>query len=43
MHRIEAEHGRVQKIRWGARTLDLDLIQYGTPGMESEWRSRART
>ena len=41
LHRIEAEHGRVREIRWGARTLDLDLIQYGTPGMESEWRSES--
>ena len=32
LHAIEAEHGRTREIRWGARTLDLDLIQYGTPG-----------
>lgn len=29
LHRIEAEHGRVRRERWGDRTLDLDLIAYG--------------
>ncbi|GAA3659213.1 2-amino-4-hydroxy-6-hydroxymethyldihydropteridine diphosphokinase [Microbacterium marinilacus] len=32
LHAIEARHGRVrapQDVRWGARTLDLDLIAYG--------------
>lgn len=29
LHRIEAEHGRVRRARWGDRTLDLDLIAYG--------------
>ena len=29
LHRIEAEHGRVRRERWGDRTLDLDLISYG--------------
>lgn len=28
LHRIEAEAGRVREVRWGARTLDLDLILY---------------
>lgn len=28
LHQIEAEAGRVRKIRWGARTLDLDLLLY---------------
>lgn len=32
LHAVEARHGRVREIRWGARTLDLDLIQYGDPG-----------
>lgn len=27
LHRIEDEFGRVRETRWGARTLDLDLIQ----------------
>lgn len=31
LHRIETEHGRTRAVRWGARTLDLDLIQYGDP------------
>lgn len=34
LHRIEAEHGRVRETRWGARTLDLDLVQYGVPGAD---------
>lgn len=28
LHRIEASFGRTRKIRWGARTLDLDLISF---------------
>lgn len=36
LHAIESRHGRVRDIRWGARTLDLDLVQYGTPGTTSE-------
>lgn len=39
LHRIEARHGRVRETRWGARTLDLDLIQVGVPGQASEVRS----
>lgn len=39
LHRIEAEHGRVREVRWGARTLDLDLIQLGTPGEADEVRT----
>lgn len=31
LHAVEARHGRVREVRWGARTLDLDLIQYGDP------------
>lgn len=26
---IEQKHGRVRKIKWGSRTLDLDLIFFG--------------
>jgi dihydroneopterin aldolase/2-amino-4-hydroxy-6-hydroxymethyldihydropteridine diphosphokinase len=33
---IEADHGRVRETRWGARTLDLDLIQYGDPELDSD-------
>lgn len=29
LHDIEEQHGRVREVRWGPRTLDLDLIQYG--------------
>jgi dihydroneopterin aldolase/2-amino-4-hydroxy-6-hydroxymethyldihydropteridine diphosphokinase len=36
LHAIEADHGRVRETRWGARSLDLDLIQYGDPGLGSE-------
>lgn len=47
LHDIEADHGRVRDVRWGPRTLDLDLIDVrdgagepltglgGLPGMES--------
>ena len=31
LHEVEARHGRVREVRWGARSLDLDLIQYGDP------------
>ncbi|SFR31951.1 2-amino-4-hydroxy-6-hydroxymethyldihydropteridine diphosphokinase [Litoreibacter janthinus] len=30
LHRVEAEFGRVREKRWAARTLDLDLLDYGT-------------
>jgi dihydroneopterin aldolase/2-amino-4-hydroxy-6-hydroxymethyldihydropteridine diphosphokinase len=36
LHGIEAEHGRVRETRWGARSLDLDLIQYGDPELDSD-------
>ncbi|RMF27736.1 MAG: 2-amino-4-hydroxy-6-hydroxymethyldihydropteridine diphosphokinase, partial [Cyanobacteria bacterium J083] len=26
---IELQFGRVRKVRWGARTLDLDILLYG--------------
>jgi 2-amino-4-hydroxy-6-hydroxymethyldihydropteridine diphosphokinase len=29
LHRIEAGQGRERRERWGARTLDLDLLLYG--------------
>ncbi len=31
LHRVEEEFGRTREVRWGARTLDLDLVQYGDP------------
>ncbi len=33
---VEAEHGRVRRERWGARTLDLDLLSYGTLALQTE-------
>jgi 2-amino-4-hydroxy-6-hydroxymethyldihydropteridine diphosphokinase len=29
LHRIERDFGRVRRVRWGQRTLDLDLIALG--------------
>ncbi len=29
LHRIEANHGRERLVRWGARTLDIDLLAMG--------------
>ena len=31
LHGIEARFGRTRDVRWGPRTLDLDLVQYGDP------------
>lgn len=41
LHGLEDQFGRVRDVRWGPRTLDLDLIQYGTPGQSDERLSRA--
>lgn len=30
LHAIEAARGRERRVRWGPRTLDLDLVRYGT-------------
>ena len=40
LHGIEADHGRVRETRWGARSLDLDLIQYGDPASGSDLVSK---
>ena len=32
----EAEQGRVRRERWGARTLDIDLLIYGGASMQTE-------
>ncbi|MDD4914596.1 MAG: 2-amino-4-hydroxy-6-hydroxymethyldihydropteridine diphosphokinase [Methylococcales bacterium] len=29
LQQIENAHGRIRTVRWGARTLDLDLLLYG--------------
>jgi 2-amino-4-hydroxy-6-hydroxymethyldihydropteridine diphosphokinase len=29
LHKIEAERGRERRVRWGPRTLDLDIVRYG--------------
>jgi dihydroneopterin aldolase/2-amino-4-hydroxy-6-hydroxymethyldihydropteridine diphosphokinase len=39
LHGVEADFGRTREVRWGARTLDLDLLQHGTPGESDEVRS----
>ena len=31
LHALEAAFDRTREVRWGARTLDLDLVQYGDP------------
>ena len=33
---IEAEHGRERSIRWGARTLDLDILLFGQQCIDGE-------
>jgi 2-amino-4-hydroxy-6-hydroxymethyldihydropteridine diphosphokinase len=33
---IEQAHGRVRTVRWGPRTLDLDLLLYGNLTLASE-------
>ena len=29
LHAIERERGRVRAVRWGPRTLDLDIVRFG--------------
>jgi len=36
LQRIEQRHGRVRQLRWGPRTLDLDLLLYGNNIIASE-------
>ena len=40
-HRVEANHGRERVVRWGARTLDVDVVAYGEPDSAGEVRSDA--
>lgn len=35
LQRIEARQGRVRSERWGARTLDLDLLLYGDLALDT--------
>jgi 2-amino-4-hydroxy-6-hydroxymethyldihydropteridine diphosphokinase len=37
LHRIEEEHGRERHaVKWGPRTLDLDLLAYGSQRSDSD-------
>lgn len=36
LHKIEAEAGRVRDVRWGPRTLDLDIVLFEKKVYESE-------
>ncbi|MGL4744073.1 MAG: 2-amino-4-hydroxy-6-hydroxymethyldihydropteridine diphosphokinase [Dermatophilaceae bacterium] len=38
LHAVEAAFGRVREVRWGPRTLDLDLVQYGDPRNDGDVR-----
>ncbi|MGH1343019.1 MAG: 2-amino-4-hydroxy-6-hydroxymethyldihydropteridine diphosphokinase [Nannocystales bacterium] len=35
LHDIERAHGRERRVRWDARTLDLDLLLFFAPGEET--------
>jgi 2-amino-4-hydroxy-6-hydroxymethyldihydropteridine diphosphokinase len=36
MHKIEMKHGRVRTIRWGPRTIDLDILLYNQLRINTE-------
>lgn len=36
LRRIETDQGRVRTVRWGPRTLDLDLLVHGTARIDDE-------
>lgn len=35
LQRIELAHGRVREVRWGDRTLDIDIVAYGDLALET--------
>lgn len=39
LQRIEARHGRQRELRWGPRTLDLDLLTVLRDGLSLPWAS----
>ena len=36
LNRVEAEHGRVRDIRWGDRTLDIDIVTFGDDVIDTD-------
>ena len=36
LHEIEDAHGRIRNVRWGPRTLDLDILLYGSRMMNTK-------
>lgn len=36
LQEIEQAHGRTRETRWGPRTLDIDIIQYGGKAIKTE-------
>ncbi|MFT4186229.1 MAG: 2-amino-4-hydroxy-6-hydroxymethyldihydropteridine diphosphokinase [Micrococcaceae bacterium] len=36
IHEIENLHGRIREVRWGARTLDIDIIRYDDVTMDTD-------
>jgi len=36
LHGIESEHGRTREVRWGDRTLDLDIVVFGDLELDTE-------
>jgi 2-amino-4-hydroxy-6-hydroxymethyldihydropteridine diphosphokinase len=36
LHEIEDAHGRIRNVHWGPRTLDLDILLYGSKMMNTK-------